>query len=691
MASRMGSNLARFLPPSFYVPAIGGFVFWGVLVNFRLFPLGLFFLNHVFGQFAAFSLGMLLARRFGVAWHEGSRRWAAAVGYVAVAIGVNCNVSFLYLMKSSYYPFPPPNYATLRIVLMGTGVLALAAIYAAMGGRAFSYLARSERRRRDLAWGAAGFGVGLYAGTATVAVSWIAGFFVAVGLLALVVPRSRAGVVAGLVLVAVAFGLHLRQPDLVYLGSLQDAKLEATTYSPYTVSQFYTFADRRCVALANGFHAVTYNCQDPDRLPRGLRYFFRALVGGRPSYRALVIGRSLGMYPNILLAINPNAQLIQTAEFDPHQARLVEQRFDPLTLLPQAQGKIRYFAGDLSRFVLAQREKYDVVFYNGIGLSQFQIPFSLPYQEQSLFTIKVLNHLFADVLDPHGAVVFDWGGRTLDEQSIIRATLPKGVFSAAFWYILNDPPFVGSPLTYVIASRDASLIAGVRDHLSRASFFKDITDATVVPSPMPWNRPMLRPQECHGQLIFVAAMLFLFAVGLVVFRFRPTFLIPTPAYARPWLAGVVTMCWFIDAAARHGRQLVGYGYAWPAMALAFFLAVAAGTLAPTRRWRRWSGKVALTLAAAAAIGVSVLDLTGPLASVSCILAGLLCGACWASAVAEGDHSALPAMIGGATIGFVLVLATFYFVGFDGGVYLGGLGAAILAWTLRMEGRTLART
>jgi hypothetical protein len=680
---------ALLLAPSFYCSAICGFAFWGVLVNYRHLPHGIIFLHLVFATLAAFFLGMLLARRFGGSWYENSLPWVAALGYVSVAVGVNCNVLFFHLLAKVYYPYPHPDHPDLRFFLVYTAPAAFGAICAAMGGRAFSCLAPPEHRRRDISLGALGFGVGLFAANVVVAVSWIAALFSSLGLLALIAPRSRAGVAAALALVAVAFGLHTRQPDLTYVGSLQDARLAAQVDSPYTRSHFYTFADGKCVALASGFHMITYNCLDADRLPRGLNYLFRALVGGLPSYRALVVGRSLGMYPNLLLAVNPNAELIQTAEFDRNQAAAVEQTFDRLTVAPENRARIKYFSGDLARFVLAQRGKYDVIFYNGIGLSQYQIPFAFPYQEQSLFTSKVLEHLFDEVLDPHGALVFDWGGRALDEQAFMRAVLPKGVYSGAFWYVLTEPPFTGMPLTYVVASRDPQLIARVRDHLSRASYFKDISDVQGVSRPIPWNRPYLRREIVIIQLIFLATVALLFFAGLLVLHFRPTFLIPSRMMAPPWLAGAAAVCWFVDAAAHQSRQMVGYGYAWPVMALAFFGALAGGMQAPPRLWRRWLGKIALTAGVALSFVLSAADLTGPPALAPVLLGGLLAGVCWGMTVDAGNRLVVPALFGGVVVGFAADLAAAFFVGFNGGVVLACVLALIVIYEAKGEGLVLS--
>ncbi len=686
----VGTRFASVLTPSFYCPAICGFALWGVLVNYRHIPHGIVFLHYVFAVLAVFFLGILVERRYGGSWRERSLPWTIALGYVGITLGMNSNVLFFFLLSSAYYPFPRPDHPDLRVFMMYTAPLAFASIFGLMGGRLYSYLTESPNRREEVARGVLGFGIGLAAANAAVASSWIAALFVSLTLFAAIIPRSGTGVVVSLALVAASFGLHLRQPDLVYLGSLQDARLEQTVDSPYTRSHFYTYAGGNCVALANSFHAITYNCLDRNRLPRGLSYFFRALVGGLASYRALVVGRTLGMYPNLLLAANPNAELIQTAEFDPKQAAAVEKRFDPLTVPPQDRGRIRYFAGDLSRFVLAQRQKYDVVFFNGIGLSQYQIPFAFPYQEQNLFTSKVLERLFADVLDPRGALVLDWGGRTLQEQNFIRGVLPKGIYSAAFWYVLADPPFTGTPLTYVVASRDPNLIARVRDHAARASYFNDITDATVEYRPISWDRPFLRPEVVEPQLLGLAFMFLCLLAGLAVLRFRPTFLFPSQPTAQPWLAGVAAVCWFIDAAAHQARQMVGYGYAWPVMALAFCGAVAAGMQAPARLWRRRPGKIALTIGAALSLAASTADLTGPGALVPVLLAGLLGGACWGISLDAGRHGSLPALFGGVTAGFALDLTTTFFVGFTGGVIVACLCALLLIWSSGVGGGHLAR-
>jgi hypothetical protein len=176
---------------------------------------------------------------------------------------------------------------------------------------------------------------------------------------------------------------------------------------------------------------------------------------------------------------------------------------------------------------------------------------------------------------------------------------------------------------------------------------------------------------------------------LFALRFRPTLLWPTAATLPAWLAGAMAMAWFVDAAARHGRQLIGYGYAWPIMALSLFTAFAVGLRAPTRWWERTSGKLALSLGVLAAAAVSVADLTGPLAAAGVALAGLLCGVGWGIALDAGGRTAFPALLGGATFGLALDQAALFFVGFDGGVAWAGLFALILIWSLRVQRGGLA--
>lgn len=468
----MLNRIVTFLKdPSFHRPLVYGFSFCGVLVFYRMIPQNLLYIHIVFGILLSFYGGVWLHRRFGANWHQTNWPWIVAFGYLSLSLGFDFKVFFFYL--GSYYPYPPPTHANLHFFTMVTAVFAYAALNLSFGGRAAFYYEQARLPRQTLAAGFFGLGLGILFVNLILFHNWPVAVFTSLFLLALMIPRNRTGVAVATLLVCFSIGIYLKQSNAVYLGSLQDAVLEKQVDSPYTRTHFFTYHDRQCVTIDSNYHPITFNCRNPELLPRGLTYFFQFLVGERSNYRALVVGRSLGMYPNILLSVNPQAEVIQTADFDPQITRQVEKNFSFTDLDDRSAGKrkIRYFAGDLSRFMLDHSESYDIVFYNGIGLAQYQVPFCLHFQEYYLLTPEVLNRLFYVILPPDGVFIMDWGGSISKEPLYMLANFPADVDIRIFWYDLIEPPFTGMPLFYIVASRDSARLDALEAHLKKSSFF----------------------------------------------------------------------------------------------------------------------------------------------------------------------------------------------------------------------------
>jgi hypothetical protein len=461
--------------PAFSGPLAAGFAFWGILVFYRMLPQSLVFIHIVCVLIFALTGGIVLHRIMGSRWH--SRSWPVLLVllYLGLALGSNYNVLFFYLLTPVYYPFPPPNYASLRTFLIFTAVLANMVIYLFYGGRLAAHLENSKQIAKDLASGIFGFAVGNLLANLIIYNSWPTAFFISLMMLFFWFSKGRRQLLFSVVSIILSLNVFSSQEYIVYTGSLQDAKLEMQIDSPYARTHIYSYNDGECVTIASNYHSITFNCRDPQKLPRGLKYLFDKLVGGKDNYRAMVVGRSLGMYPNTLLAVNPAAEYIQTVEFDPRIMEAVRDRFAKLTVDPQHADKIRYAAGDLSRFVLQQSDDYDLIFFNGIGLSQFQIPFCLPYQEQFLFTPKVLDHVFEELLTDDGVLIIDWGGRSSGDQIHQIGNFPEGVHVRTFWYVMTEPPFTGTPLYYMMASKDAERLDEITKYLARSTFFTDIS------------------------------------------------------------------------------------------------------------------------------------------------------------------------------------------------------------------------
>lgn len=497
----IGKVTNKLSSPPFYGSLVAGFSFWGILIFYRMLPQSLVFIHIVFFLLLTFTGGIALHRLIGPRWHQQSILALTAILYLGLALAANYNVLFFYLLTPVYYPFPPPNHADLRTFLIFSAVAANAVIYLYYGGKIAAHLEITTNLLRDLALGIFGFALGNLLVNLIAFSNWPLAFFFSLILLFILFAQNTRQRLFALISILAIFIVLNSQQDIVYTGSLQDARLEMQIDSPYARTHIYSYNDGECVTIASNYHSITFNCRDPQKLPRGLKYLFEKLIGGKDGYRAMIIGRSLGMYPNTLLAANPAVGYIQTVEFDPEIMKAVRDRFAAYTVEKRFADKIGYAAGDLSRFVLDQHEKYDLVFFNGIGLSQFQIPFCLPYQEQFLFTPKVLDHVFNELLTDDGLLIVDWGGRSSDDQIHQIGNFPPDVQLRTFWYVMTEPPFTGTPLYYLMASKDHKRLAEISDYLKRSTFFKDIS---YVSSSKPFSFSLLQMLKDRSFLYLLA-------------------------------------------------------------------------------------------------------------------------------------------------------------------------------------------
>jgi hypothetical protein len=640
-----------------------GFAFWGAIYIHRMIPQNIIFPHYMLGIFLAVFFGMVLQRNLGDRWLRSDWPWVAALAVAGLSIAWNFNVLFFFLISYWYYPYPPPNYYLLRSILFLSAPLVLMAVYIATGARVSSALSKTSHLKSDLALGALGFGLGNLAANMVIWKSWPAAFAVSMVLLALAVPRTKIARIAAVAIAGLAILVQQTQPDLIYLGSLQEPVLKAKVDSPYARSHFFSYDEGNCITQLGNYHVISFNCKEAEALPRGINYLMRGLLKDRVQSRVLTVGRTLGMYRNALVAADPNIEKTVIAETDLAIAKTVEGKFTDIL----AEGPpIERHSAEVSRWLLEQQEQYDLVFFNGIGLSQYAIPFTLPYHEQFLFTDRVMKHLFDNILGRHGVLVVDWGGKIKEEQLIFTQNLPPGVKSKVFWYVLTEPPFTGTPLYYTVASRDSGALQRITEHIAQASYFQDIT---MDPDPrkfgrVTWQRPVMRPEIAGFQTV----MLLLLLVGfvLVLWVLQKT-VIPPPNSTRPgsvWparLAGIATIIWFVDVAARQSHQIQGYGYVWPILAAVWFAAVAIGAMAGGRWTNFKPARAALALAAVSTAVLNGLDFEGVPVLVPVVLSGLTAGICCLMVLQQRDST--PGLFGGIAAGYVLYQIAFVIWGF----------------------------
>lgn len=263
----------------------------------------------------------------------------------------------------------------------------------------------------------------------------------------------------------IAYSSHA--PKLFYTWSVRDYKLLESTWSPHYKLDFITFDNDHCIAGVHNNMFLYYSCDTPEKAHLQVRQIYKEVARGRE--RIVVIGGSLGTGMSCMAAFQDVMKQGISIEIDPVLAQRSRTRYAKYNGFALTRPDVTVLAMDGRRFLDQDKQKYDLIFLDGLDNRMYFAPGGLVAVENYLYTREGLAALF-NRLSPHGVVTMDLGG-TADVNYLgqFLSGLPEDVHYELFWYVVPDRPMVGLALFFVAASRDPVALQHVVDHVKSLS------------------------------------------------------------------------------------------------------------------------------------------------------------------------------------------------------------------------------
>lgn len=450
---------------AFHILAIGLFTGLALAAWFRIyntmFPINVFGLGVLMYALLGFPAGAALVGRVRVG---GGLVIAVAVGMAVFAACsvVNQNFTTHYLLGKAYYPYPLPENAALRIGALALTMLGSPLPFLA-SGRLFSGRFRTASNPwRACAWLVAGVLAGGVAGfELTLRFGPYLWLLLGVAGLTMMLPAGwwRAAC-AVLIAAAMVFSVTKKE-EAFYVWRVGGYERLSTHWTPFYRVDFISFNNDRCIGAVYNTVMVWYVCPQVDMLPAEIRMIMKAVA--KDKERVLIAGRTDGMYAQIIHHHYPKVKEVVSVECDPVVVRKMVGDYARYNNYVFRRPGFSAHAADVRGFLENEKEQYDLLFLNGIGIGLFYMPGSITRQEAYLTTKESYDVIFNRLLKDDGVFVIDWGSSREVEAIPMLANAPPGVHTRAYWFTMGQYPLVGLPLFFVFGSRSEAEL----DRISR--------------------------------------------------------------------------------------------------------------------------------------------------------------------------------------------------------------------------------
>jgi hypothetical protein len=530
-----------------------------------------------FGSALEIGLAMTLFA-FGVAAKRGrlGRLGEAVMAVAALAVVyaafTNRDFTSMAIMSKLYYPVPLPKSGIANQISLLITVLVVPALFLPMGWGFGSILAGAGRLRGPIGAFLVGqaLGVGLAYGFSPLGphLLFAGGLCLALVLLLRAIPAAVG--VAAIVTVVTLFQVY---PQRTFFNfGLTEYKYLDGGYGHDVKCDFITFMDDRCLGVVVDNIMMMFSCRDTDWVPAETEFMYKAILdpfhkvsqhgegtGNKVVLEPERVGEGLGKSPVATAPAASGAAVIPPADRQPldvidvgrsiaTNVRAIELflggennnstiEYDPKIAEFLRPGHEEYLGKAMSRptsLVLTgdwrtnleeladQGKKYDYVFYSGIGTKTYILPRSYVFAEHFLLTEEGTRLIFDRLLKPGGVLFIDWGSSETREADWFVASFPDDVSTLVYWTTLSFFPLSGSPLLFVVASRDGERIAETDRHLQRLSGFVKITPQDRESCRTSDDKPFLQNsmQRTIGFIHLGLSALFLLVIRSFVRRTR---------------------------------------------------------------------------------------------------------------------------------------------------------------------------
>jgi len=552
---------------------------------------------------------------FGVAAASRRQGWfasalvAIAAAAVVCAGFVNRDFTSMALASRIYYPVPMPKSGLANQVALVITLVVGPAMFLPLGRALGRVIASAHARRTAIAASLAGQAAGIALACSFSYVGPHLLLALAMALLVIAVLRAIPAAVS-VAAIVVTVGLFQTFPQRTFFNfGLSEYRYLNGGFGRDVKVDFLTFMDDYCLGTLVDNVMMMFSCRDTHWVPAETEYMYRSIIdpfdtsptaNGKPAgtqpfdadrqaLDVLDVGRSVGNNGNAVdQYLGPNRNT--TIEFDPMIASML--RPDHAEFLGHAFDRpdSLVLTGDYRTNLEALADEgrtFDYLFFSGIGTKTYILPRSYVFAEHFLLTKEGFQLVFDRLLKPGGVFFLDWGSSSTEEARWFVASLPPDVPRLVYWTTLSFFPLSGSPLVFVVASRDAGRLEETRRHLDRLSGFRRIVPdkEALESSKTTDDRPFLQNsmQISIGILHAVLSLLFLLLIRRFARRTRAAHGVGLKWGAVAGMAGLATG--FAETIfASHNPLVLGpFGIpSWDVLQVAFLGGLAGGFLAGGR-------------------------------------------------------------------------------------------------------------
>lgn len=615
------------------------------------------------------SLGYAVGPLWPVKWREQRAATWLSAAFVLMFVATTLfgsRISLHFLASTNYYPYPKPTGVPVQWLLLGSSLLLSVPVCLRLGTRG---VAGTNR----VGWL---FGVALglsasYCAILVVGASWV---FALSAALTLMASRRRLLTLAVLALSLGLVPLSERRPSALLTWRVGPHEVLETTWSPYYFLNFISFRDGHCLGGVYSYLMLWQVCDDTSMLQKEQRAFHRAVGKGKTSL--LVLGRTDGTTPLTLESDPGQLQRVTAVEIDPIVVDRMKGRYRGYNQGVFERPGYRAVVADWRNFIERDRERYDLIVMDGLGIRLVVQPLTNFFQEDFVFTRESFRTLFDERLEKDGILAINWGSSVEFEAIPLVANFPDDVGYRIFWTTFSDYPFMGLPVFLIAASRDESALARIADELRSSAALREVhppydrkeyrfTDDT------PFLQRFIQPN-----LLLVLLPLPLFVLGAIAFAARRS---AGPSRRDALVAGLWGFLggWVVTLVAAWCSRLVSTYGPYPGglyVGIALIAGMISGVLS-RRLGAGGSSSIPLAaLASAAALMVALAQKSPLVMLVSTAVLGLGLGMLWPDeAEGRGKADARLAFL----LGLYAAQGTPFFIGYRAS----GWAAAVLIGVL----------